>query len=111
VFFAGLCLGLALWLLPALLLDVREPWDSDGPGYPLSLFAIGLALGFLGPGRERAVVGGVFAGQLLVLLGRVVASPATSELWVVGVVFLAGYTLVLTGLGAVAGRAARGRIG
>jgi hypothetical protein len=103
----GSGLGVGLWLVPTLLLGEPEPWDSDGPGYPLALLGSGLVLGFLGPGHLAAAVAGVFGGQFLVLLGRVLASPATSELWVVGAMFLAGYTLVVTGFGALLGRAAR----
>ncbi len=106
----GITLGLAIWLLPALVLNQREPWDADGPAYPLALLASGLLLGFLGRDQVRATVAGVFGGQLLVLVGRVILNPGTSDLWVVGVLFLAGYTLVVTGLGALAGSAARGRI-
>ncbi len=108
VLLGGVFLGLGLWLVPALLLGEVEPWDSDGPGYPLALLGSGVLLGFFGPGQIRSAVVGVFAGQLLVLLGRVFASPGTSALWVVGVVFLAGYTVVVTGLGAIVGNAARG---
>lgn len=104
-------LGLGLWLLPALLLGEPEPWDSDGRAYPAALLGSGLVLGFLGPGRPGAAVAGVFGGQLLVLLGRVVASPGTSELWLVGAMILAVYTLVVTGLGALMGSAARAWLG
>jgi hypothetical protein len=36
-----------------------------------------------------------------VLITRVMTSPENSELWLVGVVMLAGYTFVATGLGAL----------
>lgn len=107
VLVCGSVLGLALWLLPALFLGLEEPWDSDGPGYLLALFGSGLVLGFFGPGQTGAAVCGVFSGQLLALLGRVVSHPATSELWVVGAALLAGFSLVGTGLGALAGSALR----
>jgi hypothetical protein len=45
-----------------------------------------------------------------VLLWRVVRSPETSELWLVGVVMLAGYTFVATGVGALLGSFLRRRL-
>lgn len=111
VLLIGFAIGLSLWLLPALVLHESEPWDGKGPWYQLALVATGLILGFLGPGRPGSAVAGVFAGQLFVLLWRVVAHPETSELWMVGVVFLAGYTFVATGIGALIGSALRRRLG
>ena len=111
VLLGGFVLGLALWLIPTFVLHEYEPWDGRGPWYQLALVAGGLLLGFLGPGRPGAAVAGIFAGQLAVLLWRVVAQPATSELWMVGVVFLAGYSFVAAGLGALIGSALRRRLG
>ena len=111
VFIVGAALGLALWVVPALLSDEPLPWDSQGPVYAVALLIIGVILGFLGPGQPIATVSGVFIGQLLVLLGRVAANPATSELWLVTAMLLAGYTVVAGGIGAVVGNALRSRIG
>jgi hypothetical protein len=104
-------IGLALWLIPAGFLHQAEPWDGNGPAYPLTLLGGGLLLGFLAPGRTGTIVAGMFLGQLAVLLWRVVASPENSELWLVGVVMLAGYTFVATGLGALIGAVLRRRMG
>lgn len=106
----GFIIGLGLWLVPARFLGVAEPWDGNSPAYPLALFISGLALGFLGPGRPAAAATGVFLGQLVVLLYRVITSPENSELWLVGVVMLAGYTFVATGLGALLGGLLRKRL-
>jgi hypothetical protein len=111
VLLIGFAIGLSLWLLPALVLHESEPWDGNGPWYQLALVAAGLILGFFGPGRPGSAVAGVFGGQLAVLLWRVVTRPETSELWLVGVVFLAGYTFVATGIGALIGSALRHRLG
>lgn len=105
----SLIIGLAFWLIPAGFLHQSEPWDGNGPAYPLALFVGGLLLGFLAPGRTGTIAAGVFLGQLAVLLWRVVASPENSELWLVGVVMLAGYTFVATGLGALIGSVLRRR--
>jgi hypothetical protein len=102
---------LALWLVPAQFFGQSEPWDGNGPWYAIALFASGLVLGFLGPGRPGAAAAGVFGGQFLVLLWRVVTRPENSELWLVGVVMLAGYSFVAAGLGALLGNVVRRRLG
>ncbi|HKP49144.1 MAG TPA: hypothetical protein VJU17_03945 [Gemmatimonadales bacterium] len=103
-------IGLALWLIPAGFLHQSEPWDGNGPAYPLALLGSGLLLGFLAPGRPGTIVAGMFLGQLAVLLWRVISSPENSELWLVGVVMLAGYTFVASGLGALIGGVLRRRM-
>jgi hypothetical protein len=107
----GFVLGLALWLVPAAFFHQSEPWDGNGPAYPIALFCAGLLLGLIGPGRPATATAGIFLGQLAVLLWRVVQSPENSELWLVGVVMLAGYTFVAAGLGALLGGLARRRAG
>jgi hypothetical protein len=99
----GFVVGLALWLVPAGLLNQPEPWDGNGPAYPVALFCSGLLLGLVAPGRTTTSTAGVFLGQLAVLLWRVIATPDNGELWLVGVVMLAGYTFVATGIGALLG--------
>ncbi|HEY3011298.1 MAG TPA: hypothetical protein VGJ36_01030 [Gemmatimonadales bacterium] len=110
-FLTGAVIGLALWLVPAQFFGQSEPWDGNGPWYAIALFASGLVLGFLGPGRPGAAAAGVFGGQFLVLLWRVVTRPENSELWLVGVVMLAGYSFVAAGLGALLGNVVRRRLG
>jgi hypothetical protein len=111
VLLLGFIIGLAIWLIPAQFFGQGEPWDGNSPAYPVALFASGLLLGLLGPGKPGAAASGVFLGQLLVLLSRVVTSPENSELWLVGVVMLAGYTFVATGLGALLAGLIRRRLG
>ncbi len=109
VFILGAALGLALWVVPALLSDESLPWNSQGPPYAVGLLIIGFVLGFLGPGQPIATVAGVFVGQLIVLLSRVVTA-STSELWLVSGMLLAGYTVVAGGIGAMLGNALRRRL-
>ena len=106
----GFLLGLGLWLIPATFFGQREPWDGNGPWYGVGLALVGLLLGFLGSGHPFVAVVGVFLGQVIVLLTRVVSSPETSELWLVGLVLLAGYTFVATGFGAFLGIQLRRRV-
>jgi hypothetical protein len=110
VFILGAALGLALWVVPALLSDDSLPWNSQGPVYAVGLLIIGFILGFLGPGQPIAAVAGVFIGQLLVLLTRIVATSAMRELWLVSAMLLAGYTVVASGAGAALGNALRRRL-
>jgi hypothetical protein len=110
VLILGAALGLALWVVPALLSDEPLPWNSQGPVYAVGLLLIGFILGFLGPGQPIAAVAGVFIGQLLVLLTRIVATSAMRELWLVSAMLLAGYTVVAAGVGAVLGNALRRRL-
>ena len=110
VLIVGFVIGLGLWLVPAEFMNLSEPWDGNGPAYPLALLISGMLVGFLGPGRPGAAATGIFLGQLAVLLWRVVASPENSELWLVGVVMLAGYTFVAAGIGAMVGSLLRRRL-
>jgi hypothetical protein len=109
VLIVGFVVGLAVWLIPGLLLGESEPWDGHGPAYPLTLLFVGLALGFLGPGRPGAVVAGVFAGQVLALVYQVLTHPAGGETWMISVLLLGGYTFVVSGAGALIGGALRRR--
>jgi hypothetical protein len=110
VFIVGGALGLALWVVPALLSDDSLPWNSQGPVYAVGLLIIGFILGFLGPGQSIAAVAGVFVGQLLILVTRIMATSATRELWLVSAMLLAGYTVVASGAGAALGNALRRRL-
>ena len=109
VFILGAALGLALWVVPALLSDDSLPWNNQGPLYAVGLLIIGFVLGFLGPGQAIAAVAGVFVGQLLVLLTRVMTA-STSELWLVSGMLLAGYTVVAGGIGAMLGNLVRRKL-
>jgi hypothetical protein len=110
VFIVGAALGLALWVVPALLSEESLPWNGQGPVYAVGLLIIGFILGFLGPGQPIAAVAGVFVGQLLILLNRIVATSVTSDLWLVSTMLLAGYTVVASGAGAMLGNALRRRL-
>jgi hypothetical protein len=109
VFILGAALGLALWVVPALLSDDSLPWNNQGPLYAVGLLIIGFVLGFLGPGQPIATVAGVFFGQLLVLLTRVMTA-STSELWLVSGMLLAGYTVVAGGIGVLLGNLLRRKL-
>jgi hypothetical protein len=111
IFLIAFVLGLGLWLIPSRLSSEAGPWDGNNPAYPLALFVAGLVLGWFAPGLPGAAASGLFLGQLVVLLIRVLGSAETRAVWMVSVVMLAGYTFVATGIGAMLGGALRRRLG
>jgi hypothetical protein len=94
----GLVCGVGIWLLSPLLARHAEPWDASGGYYPGALLLAGALGGWTAPRQVGRVVVGVFAGQVLVLLGRVVVDPTNGGLWPLGIVFLGIYSVpVLVG--------------
>ncbi len=98
----GLVLGAGIWVLSASITGRQEPWDSPGMYYAGALLGAGLVGGFLVPAHWVEVAVGVFIGQALVLLARVLADPANGGLWPLGVLLLGFYSL-LSLLGAALG--------
>lgn len=106
----GLTSGAAIWLLSPVLADHAEPWDASGAYYPLALLLAGALGGWMNPGQVGRVVTGVFAGQALVLLGRVVSDPSSGGLWPLGILFLGLYSVPAL-VGALVAAALRRRHG
>jgi hypothetical protein len=104
----GLALGAAIWVLSASITGRQEPWDASGIYYPAALLGAGLLGGLLVPGHWGEVAVGVYAGQALVLLGRVLSDPGSGGLWPLGLVVLALYSLLAL-VGALLGSALRRR--
>jgi hypothetical protein len=102
----GLVLGAAIWLLSAEITGRHEPWDASGIYYPGALVLGGALGGALVPGRWGEVAAGVFVGQALVLLGRVMSDPGSGGLWPLGLVVLGLYSLLALA-GALLGSALR----
>jgi hypothetical protein len=109
-FLLGLILGAGIWLLSPWLTGRSEPWDAEGAYYPGTLFASGAVGGLLIPGHWLSVALGIFTGQLLVILGGVLADPASGALWPLGVVFLAAYTTVALVAALLSAAVRRGRV-
>ena len=105
-FLLGLVLGAAIWFLSPWLTGRSEPWDSEDGYYAGALLATGALGGLLFPRHWPSVSAGILAGQLLVIIGGVLADPASGGLWPLGVVFLAIYS-ALAVVGAVLGAALR----
>jgi hypothetical protein len=105
-FLLGLILGAAIWFLSPWVTGRSEPWDATGGYYAGALLATGVVGGLLVPLHWFSLAIGIFAGQALVILGGVLADPASGGLWPLGIVFLAICSL-LGLLGAVLGAALR----
>jgi hypothetical protein len=93
-FIVGLIMGAAIWLLSPLITGRREPWDAEGNYYAGALLAVGALAGITVPNYWGTTVVGIFGGQVLVLLGGVLADPASGGLWPLGIVLLAAYSLL-----------------
>lgn len=101
-FLLGLAFGAGIWLLSPVITGRREPWDAGGGYYVGALLLAGLVGGLVAPAYRGRVALGILAGQAVVLLGGVVAAPASGGLWPLGLVFLVGYS-ALGLVGAVIG--------
>ena len=102
----GLVLGAAIWVLSATITGRPEPWDARGPYYPAALLGAGFVGGALVPGHWAEVAIGIYAGQALVLLGRVMSDTGSGGLWPLGLMMLALYSLIALA-GALLGSALR----
>jgi hypothetical protein len=105
-FLLGLILGAAIWLLSPWITGRSEPWDAENGYYSGTLLLAGAVGGLLIPMHWPSVTLGIFVGQMLVILGGVLADPASGGLWPLGLIFLAGYS-VLALVGALLGASIR----
>lgn len=102
----GLALGAGIWVLSLTLTGQSQPWEAGGLYYPGALLAAGLVGGALVPGHWGEVAAGIFTGQALVLLGRMMSDPGSGGLWTAGIMFVALYSLLALA-GALLGSALR----
>ena len=89
-FFLSAAGGAAIWALSPVIVGKPEPWDAESFYYVLALLAVGLLLGVVRPRRFWIHYPGVFFGQLIYMLLFLPLGP----LIVMGLVFLAGYSLL-----------------
>jgi hypothetical protein len=104
----GLVLGAAIWVLCRFFTGRDEPWDAAGSYYVMALLGSGAVGGFVVPGHWAEVAVGIFSGQAMVLMARVLAEPGSGGLWPLGILLLALYSLLAL-LGAGLGSALRRR--
>jgi hypothetical protein len=102
----GLALGAGIWVLSGFITGRQEPWDAAGVYYAGALLGSGAVGGFLVPGHWAEVAVGIFSGQAVVLVARVLAEPGSGGLWPLGILFLALYSLLAL-MGAVLGSGLR----
>ena len=100
LFLAGTAGGALIWLASPAVTGYREPWDTSGPYYMLSLGALGVVLGALAPRLFWLAALAGLCGEFLVFASRALLPP--QELWVLGVVALVTYAGVIL-LGALVG--------
>lgn len=94
--------GAAIWALSPTIVGNAEPWDAESFYYVLALLAVGLLLGVVRPRRFWMHYVGVFFGQLIYMLLFLPLGPLIA----IGLVFLAGYSL-LSLVGAAVGAGMR----
>jgi len=88
-----------IWVLSPLLTGHAEPWDADGPYYIVTLSVAGAVSGALVPRSLWAHYMGAVVGQL----GYELLFLHVGPLFVLGIVFLLGFSAIfLTAAAAVA---------
>jgi hypothetical protein len=102
----GLGAGSLIWAASSRITGAEEPWDADGfyaLYYVGALALTGFGLGLLGPRRGSVghlvvVYAGVFVGQLAYAIAFLPGGP----LWVLGVMFLAQFSVIAVFAAAIA---------
>lgn len=89
-FWVAAGLGAAIWALSFPLTGHAEPWDSPGPYYPVALLVAGAASGMLVPKKPWAHYLGAVLGQA----AYEVAFLKMGALFVLGLAFLAAYSII-----------------
>jgi hypothetical protein len=86
----GAIIGVAIWAISPWATGHKEPWDAEGLFYAASLIAGGLISGLVIPRPLWAQYAGSVAGQLSYELLFLKIGP----LFLIGAVFLLGYSLL-----------------
>lgn len=92
--------GALVWAAAPWLTGQREPWDAAFPFYLLALLLAGAIAGGLAPKPLWAHYGGALTGQL----GYEMIFLKPGPLFMLGAVFLLGYSLVFLAAAFAAGR-------
>jgi hypothetical protein len=87
-----------IWASSPWLVGYSEPWDAGGQFYGLSLLIAGSVSGWLSPRPLWAHYFGAFVGQL----GYEVIFLSVGPLFILGAIFLVGYSLIFLGAAAAA---------
>lgn len=89
-----------VWALSPWLSGHREPWDADGVFYAAALAVAGSVAGLLSPRPLWAHYLGAFVGQL----GYELLALPVGPLFLLGALFLLGYSVVFAVAAAVVGK-------
>jgi len=92
-------LGAAVWALSPWIVGQQEPWDAGGPYYLFALVVAGFASGLLAP----RPVWGHYVGAVVGQLGYEVLFLRVGPLFVLGVAFLLGFSVVFLVAAALTG--------
>lgn len=99
-------LSALVWALSVPFTGHREPWDAEGPYYLVALVVLGAASGALVPrplwGHYIGAVAGQASYQLLFL--------NIGPLFILGLLFLLGYSVVFAGAAAIAAQLRRSTV-
>jgi hypothetical protein len=90
-------LSAAIWALSIPITGKSEPWDAESPYYFVALAVAGAISGTIVPRRLLAHYLGAMLGQIAYELAFLKLGP----LFVVGLVFLAGYSLIFVAAAAI----------
>ena len=86
----GLVLGLMVWNGVSFVTGRREAWDGNLLLYAGSLFAAGLAAGFIARLSWKSAVAGIYFGQIIAMLIR--SGGEAGNLFPLGLILLAVFT-------------------
>ena len=90
-------LSAAVWALSIPLTGKAEPWDAESPYYIVALAFAGVISGTVVPKRLWAHYLGAILGQVAYELAFLKLGP----LFIIGLVFLAGYSLIFVAAAAI----------
>ena len=91
-------LSAVIWALSIPITGKSEPWDADSAYYFVALAVAGAISGAVVPKRLWAHYVGAVLGQIAYELAFLKLGP----LFIVGLIFLAGYSLIFLGAAAIA---------
>jgi hypothetical protein len=86
--------GAMVWALSPSLSGQVEPWDAEGLYYSAALLIVGLTVGLARPKHVWSHYAGIMLGQLTYMLCFLPGSLSGSSLILVGVAFLAVYSII-----------------
>lgn len=95
-FVLSMICGLLIWVFSPVLAGHEEPWDGSMTYYLLGMLIPSIIIAIVFDVKGWMVAAGFFLGQLVFVIVKSLSHP--SPLIVIGVLFLAFYTLLSCGL-------------